>query len=81
MSLKDNIAISDSGFIFDPNTGDSYNMNQVAREIITYMRQGKSDKEISDILYKKYDVDETILEQNLFDFKSMLSYYKLLKDS
>lgn len=81
MSLKDNIAISDSGFIFDPNTGDSYNMNQVAREIITYMRQGKSDKEISDILYNKYDVDETILEQNLFDFKSMLSYYKLLKDS
>jgi hypothetical protein len=81
MSLKDNIAISDSGFIFDPNTGDSYNMNQVAREIITYMQQGKSDKEISDILYNKYDVDETILEQNLFDFKSMLSYYKLLKDS
>jgi hypothetical protein len=80
MELKENIAISESGFIFDPNTGDSFNLNQIAREIVSMMAQGKSDKEISDGIQKKYDVDETIFEQNFFDFKSMLSYFKLAKD-
>ena len=81
MSLKDNIAISESGFIFDPNSGDSYNLNQIAREIITLMKLGKNDKEISDAIIEKYDVDETTFEQNYLDFKSMLMHYKLLKDT
>ena len=80
MELKENIAISESGFIFDPNTGDSFNLNQIAREIVSMMAKGKSDKEISDGILKKYDVDETIFEQNFFDFKSMLTYFKLAKD-
>ncbi len=80
MELKENIAISESGFIFDPNTGDSFNLNQVAREIISLLAKGKSDKEISDTIIDKYDVDETIFEQNFFDFKSMLSYFKLVKE-
>jgi len=81
MELKENIAVSESGFIFDPNTGDSYNLNQIAREIISLMAQGKSDKEISDMVFEKYDVDETIFEQNFFDFKAMLSYFKLVKEA
>jgi hypothetical protein len=81
MSLKDNIAISESGFIFDPNTGDSYNLNHVAREIIFFMKLGKSDQEIADSILDKYDVDETIFEQNFFDFKAMLMHFKLLKES
>jgi hypothetical protein len=80
MELKENIAISESGFIFDPNTGDSFNLNQIAREIVSMMAKGKSDKEISEGLINKYDVDETIFEQNFFDFKSMLIYFKLSKD-
>ena len=81
MELKENIAISESGFIFDPNTGDSFNLNQIAREIISLMAQGKSDKEISDAILDKYDVDETIFEQNLFDFKAMLMYFRLIKEA
>ena len=80
MELKENIAISESGFIFDPNTGDSFNLNHVAREIVSLLIKGKEDKEITEYILEKYDVDETIFEQNFFDFKSMLSYYKLAKD-
>ncbi|MFN8255641.1 MAG: hypothetical protein U0W24_08140 [Bacteroidales bacterium] len=80
MELKKNIAISESGFIFDPNTGDSFNLNHVAREIISLMIKGMQDKEITEFVLGKYDVDETIFEQNFFDFKSMLSYYKLINE-
>jgi hypothetical protein len=31
MNLKNNIAISDSGFIFNPSRGESYSTNQSAR--------------------------------------------------
>jgi len=33
MRIRKNIAISDTGFIFNPTTGDSYSINQVGQEI------------------------------------------------
>jgi len=80
MSLKENIAVSESGFVFDPNTGDSYTLNHIAREIISQMKSGKNDKEIMEDIIQRYDVDDTILEQNFFDFKGMLSHFKLLNE-
>ena len=34
MRLKKNIAVSDSGFVFNPTTGDSYSLNPVGKEIL-----------------------------------------------
>jgi hypothetical protein len=81
MALKENIAISETGFIFDPNTGDSYTLNQIAREIISLMDKGLNDKEINAAILDKYDVDEITFEQNYYDFKAMLNYFKLIHES
>lgn len=80
MRLKKNIAVSESGFVFDPNNGDSYTLNHLAKEIFELLKNNKSDKEIAQEITSKYDVEEAVFEQNYFDFLAMLSHYNLLND-
>jgi hypothetical protein len=40
MYLRKNIATSESGFIFNPATGDSFSANPVAAEILLQLKQG-----------------------------------------
>ena len=42
MQINKNIAISDSGFVFNPSTGDSFSTNQVGLEIIRLLKENKS---------------------------------------
>jgi len=77
MKIKNNIAISENGFMFDPYTGDSYNLNTTAVEIIKLLKDGKSNKEIINYFKEKYDVDDLTLEQNIYDFIAMLNHYEL----
>ncbi len=81
MKLKSNIAISENGFMFDPYTGDSYNLNNTGVEIIKHLKAGKTNEEILAELKQKYDVDDLSLEQNLYDFIAMLSHYDLLENA
>jgi PqqD family protein of HPr-rel-A system len=77
MKLKNEIAVSDSGFVFDPTTGDSYNLNSTGIEILKMIKEGKSEQEIIKEFTERYDVDEATFEQNFYDFLRMLSHYNL----
>ncbi len=79
MKLKSNIAISENGFMFDPYTGDSYNLNPTAVEILKLLKSGKTNEEIIAHFKEKYDVDEATLEQNIYDFVAMLNHYDLVE--
>jgi hypothetical protein len=81
MKIKPTIAINDNGFLFDPNTGDSYTTNPVAREIIFMMKQNLSTNEIQVKIAERYDVDEIILEKNMIDFMAMLLHYNLCEEN
>lgn len=81
MKLRSNLAVSDNGFVFDPNNGDSYNLNQIGQEILQLLKSDLSEKEITKNITEKYDVEENTFEQNLFDFIGMLNHYDLLDKS
>ncbi len=81
MKIKSNIAVSDNGFVFDPNTGDSYNLNVTAAKILQMLKSGKTEKEIIKYFVEKYDVDETTFEQNFYDFIGMLNHYNLVEET
>lgn len=81
MKIKPTIAINDNGFLFDPNTGDSYTTNPVAREIIFMMKQNIPNTVIHTKILERYDVDEVTLEKNLIDFMAMLRHYNLCEDN
>jgi len=79
MKLRSNIAVSDNGFVFDPNSGDSYNLNYIGQEILQMLKLNLSEKEITKAITEKYDVEENTFEQNLFDFIGMLNHHDLLE--
>lgn len=80
MKLKNNIAVSESGFVFDANSGDSYSLNKTGRLLLTMISQGKKMAEIFDELQREYDVDNEELMHYLDDFKHMLKRYELIED-
>ena len=54
MNIKKDIAISDSGFVFDPTTGESYSLNPLGVEILTLLKDGDDQKEITNFVLQKY---------------------------
>ena len=80
MRVKNYIAISDNGFIFDSSTGSSYNLNAIGLEIIQMIELGKTEEEIIKSITEKYDVEQDIFEKDFYDFLSMLKYYNLIDE-
>jgi hypothetical protein len=77
MKIKRDIAISDTGFVFDPSTGDSFSVNPIGLEIIQQLKQGNSQAEIENGILKKYNIDKSTFEKDLHDFVNMLGKLKL----
>jgi hypothetical protein len=77
MKIKKNIALSDSGFVFDPATGNSFTTNPIGLEIIQLLKQEKSEKEICAELMRSYHLDEETFERDFFDFTSVLNKLRL----
>ncbi len=78
MKLKKNIALSETGFVFDPSTGNSFTVNPIGLEIISYLKEGKSPEEISHGITERYDTDGPGFEKDFADFVNMLQKLKLM---
>ena len=79
MEINKNIAISESGFIFNPTTGDSFSTIPLGVEVITLLKDGKSLDEVIVLVLEKYDIEKSRLEKDLGDFFSMLTNYQIIK--
>ncbi|BAX81924.1 PqqD family protein [Labilibaculum antarcticum] len=78
MKLKRNIAISENGFLFNPETGDSFIVNPIAKEILNYLEAGYDNEKINQLILDRYEVDLVTLEKNMEDFFTMLQHNELL---
>lgn len=77
LRIKSNIAVSDTGFVFNPGTGDSYSINPIGVEIIRWMKSLLSEKEIVEKLVEQYETDSLSVEKDLYDFYNMLLRHQL----
>jgi hypothetical protein len=80
MQLNKNIAISDSGFIFNPSSGDSFSTNQIGLHIINLLKEEKNKEQIIEAISEKYMVDRSNAEKDFGDFLTMLKSYQLLQE-
>ena len=80
MKVRNNIAVSESGFLFDSNTGDSFSLNETGKQIIKMLNEGKAESEIKQYFLDNYDVEEGIYENNFYDFINMLQNLNLLEN-
>ena len=81
MELRKNIAISDTGFVFDAATGESYSLNPIGLEILNLLKSGLKDEDIRKKILEKYDVDESTFDLVYFDFIRTLQYFDLFEKS
>jgi hypothetical protein len=80
MKIKSNLAVSDSGFIFNPSNGDSFSTNTVGSDIIRLLKAGNSFDSIKKEIVEKYEVDEILFEKDFHDFVSQLQDYYLVSN-
>jgi hypothetical protein len=80
MLIKENIALSENGFVFNPSTGDSFTMNKTGKEVMMLIKDGKNISQITELMIEKYDVDSNTLERYLSDFLNDLSMNNLLEE-
>jgi len=50
-----NLAISESGFLFDPVTGHTFNVNATGLAIVQAVKAGKSEEEVIDLLREEFE--------------------------
>lgn len=79
MKLKKNLALSDSGFVFDPGTGDSFSTNPIGLEIIRMLKEGKTAGDIKSHILKTYMTDDASFEKDYYDFINMLTKHNLVE--
>jgi len=80
LKIQDNLAISDSGFLFFPTTGETFTLNELGKQIIQGLHDGKDSEKIIEQIMEKFDADRETVERDLDDFLSQLKNYDLVKE-
>jgi len=79
IKIKPNVAVSESGFLFNPGSGESYSLNPAGARIFALLKEEKSYEEIRDVFLKEYTVDQDSFERDYDDFVNMLKQYNLIE--
>jgi hypothetical protein len=77
MKILKNIALSDTGFVFNPSTGDSFSVNPIGLSILKDFKDGKSEADIKKKLLSEYQTDRETIEKDLYDFMKMIEQLHL----
>lgn len=75
------LAINQSGFIFDPATGYSYNANETAIQIINQLIEGKQVEQIVNQLTEEFEVTRDEAISDVEYFIRVLENYNLVERS
>jgi len=78
VKLKKNIALSESGFVFDPSTGDSFSVNGTGIKILEYLKSGIAEADIVEYLCEHFDADKKLIREDLDDFINHLKQLKMI---
>ena len=73
-----NLAISDSGFVFNPLNGDSFTLNLIAVFILNKLKENKTKEEVIESIVSKFEVTKSEVEVDFDNFINQLIMYKLV---
>ena len=66
------LALSDSGFVFDPVTGNSFSLNATGLAIVRRLQRGESLERIVETLQEEFEVEPRTAERDLIEFATLL---------
>jgi hypothetical protein len=79
MKLNNSIAISDTGFVFNPVSGESFTLNPIGLDVVKLIKKDHTKEEIIQFLLTKYESDRQTIEKDFFEFLNILSIYQILE--
>lgn len=77
MKIRRNIALSDTGFVFNPSTGDSFSVNPIGLEILKMLKEDSTIEKIKRHILSIYSTDEDTVEKDIYDFLKMIEQFHL----
>jgi len=78
--LKD-IAVSESGFLFDPYSGSTFNTNDTGRLILQLLKEGKDIETIQSEIRNYFTITEEDIRSDIYEFINLLKEAELLPKS
>lgn len=66
------LAINDEGFVFDPTSGDSFQVSSTGLFILQGLKSGKAAGEIARLLSEQYEVSLEDAQRDMADFQASL---------
>ena len=70
------LALSDAGFVFDPQTGDVFTVNSTGLSILQCLKEGHAG--IEDWLRERYDVGDGDVARDVSEFLEILAGHGLV---
>ena len=74
-----NLAISDTGFIFDPFSGKTFTVNEVGMVIIQSLKNGEDVAFIQNKIMEEFDTTLDQLDRDISDFLIQLKEQSLIQ--
>lgn len=75
--LKD-LAVSETGFVFDPYSGATFSLNASALCLLRGLKEGLDREELLDRLEELFDVTDADLSRDIDEFLELLRYNGVL---
>ena len=66
------LAISESGFIFDPESGHSFNVNETGMFILKQLQDQSAPNQILQSIVDEYDISPREAERDLIEYIGLL---------
>ena len=79
MKTGKNVAISESGFVLNTASGESFSTNPIGVEILNLLKEDLSVDDIAKTIMEKYEVDFNTFEKDFADFQNLLNCYHLIE--
>ena len=76
--IKKNIAVSESGFVFNAQRGESFTTNPIGVHILSRLRTDSTERELAQSIVDLYEVDLATAEKDVYDFLKVLHQNNLL---
>ncbi|HMV80846.1 MAG TPA: HPr-rel-A system PqqD family peptide chaperone [Leptospiraceae bacterium] len=73
------LALSDTGFLFDPVSGSTFTMNETGVRILSSLKAGKSREETVMEIMSHYDVEKEDADRDYSDFLVQLNQLGLVE--
>lgn len=72
------LALSDEGFVFNPQTGDSFQVSETGILVLRQLKEGRSDEEIAAHLTERFEVSLEEAQRDCADFHARLRQFDLV---